>query len=82
MSKPRRSSASSVSGSGFRALGSRAPRHHWPLPAIASCLFALAGLRYTIHNWHHPERPSPWALPLIAIAIVLGAWNRTRRWRA
>jgi membrane protease YdiL (CAAX protease family) len=66
--------------SGFRAVTQpRAPRHHWPLPAILSILFALGGLRYTIHNWHHPDDPSPWATPLVAIAILLAAWNRFRR---
>jgi hypothetical protein len=71
-------------GSGFRAMGKsgRPQRHHWPLAAILSILFALAGLRYTIHNWHHPDNPSSLALPLVAIAILLGAWNRFRRGRA
>ena len=69
------------SGSGFRAVGNagQPPRHHWPVTAIASCLFALAGLRYTIHNWHHPDDPSHYAVPLVAIAILLGAWNRFSR---
>ncbi len=69
--------------SGFRALGdmARLPRHHWPMAAIASCLFALAGLRFTIHNWHHPDDPSRFAMPLIVIAILLGAWNRFSRKR-
>jgi hypothetical protein len=44
-------------------------------------LFALAGLRFTLHNWHHPDDPSPWATPLVAIAILLAAWNRIRRSR-
>jgi hypothetical protein len=67
--------------SGFRTIGKsgRTPRHHRPLAAIFSILFALAGLRYTIHNWHHPDYPSPWATPLLAIAILLGAWNRFSR---
>jgi hypothetical protein len=61
-----------ATSSGFRAMGKagRARRHHrWPLAAILSILFALAcalplpsfsrpGLRYTIHNWHHPDDPS------------------------
>jgi hypothetical protein len=68
-------------GSGFRAV-QRSQRHHWPLPAILSILFALAGLRYTIHNWHHPDDPSPWATPLVAIAILLAAWNRFSRTRS
>jgi hypothetical protein len=68
-------------GSGFRAVH-RTPRHHWPLPAILSILFALAGLRYTIHNWHHPDDPSRWATPLLAIAILLAAWNRFSRTRS
>jgi hypothetical protein len=36
-------------------------------------------LRFTIHNWHHPDAQSPWATPLVAIAILLGAWNRFSR---
>jgi hypothetical protein len=64
--------------SGFRAVA-RTPRHHWPLAAVLSILFALAGLRFAIHNWHHPDNPSPLALPLLAIAILLGAWNRFSR---
>jgi hypothetical protein len=47
--------------------------------AVLSILFALAGLRFTIHNWHHPDAQSPWATPLVAIAILLGAWNRFSR---
>jgi hypothetical protein len=70
-----------TTASGFRTIGKsgRTPRHHWPLAAIFSILFALAGLRYTIHNWHHPDDLSPWATPLLAIAILLGAWNRFSR---
>ena len=48
---------------------------------ILSILFALAGLRYAIHNWHHPYDPSPLAAPLLGIAILLGAWNRFSRRR-
>jgi hypothetical protein len=66
--------------SGFRTVR-RTPRHHWPAVAILSMLFALAGLRFTLHNWHHPDDPSPWATPLVAIAILLAAWNRFRRSR-
>jgi hypothetical protein len=67
--------------SGFRTVGNsrRTRRHHWSLAAVLSILFALAGLRYTIHNWHHPDDPSHWATPLLAIAIMLGAWNRFSR---
>lgn len=70
-------------GSGFRAVGKagQPPRHHWPLAAILSILFALAGLRYTVHNWHHPDQPSSLATPLLAVAILLGAWNRFSRKR-
>jgi hypothetical protein len=70
--------------SGFRAVGKSGQRrrHQWPVPAILSILFALAGLRYTIHNWHHPDDPSPWATPLVAIAILLAAWNRFSRTRS
>jgi hypothetical protein len=65
-------------GSGFRAV--HPPRRHrWPVPAVLSILFALAGLRYAIHNWHHPDDPSRLALPLLGIALLLGAWNRFRR---
>jgi hypothetical protein len=69
--------------SGFRALGKAGSpqRRPWSLAAILSILFALAGLRYAIHNWHHPNDPSPLALPLLAIAILLGAWNRFRHGR-
>lgn len=66
--------------SGFRRVTSRA-RHHWSLAAILSILFALAGLRYAIHNWHHPDTPSTLAVPLLGIAILLGAWNRFSRRR-
>jgi hypothetical protein len=66
--------------SGFRTVR-RTARHHWPAAAILSMLFALAGLRFTLHNWHHPDDPSPWATPLVAIAILLAAWNRFRRSR-
>jgi hypothetical protein len=65
-------------GSGFRAVH-KSPRHHWPAAAVLSILFALAGLRFAIHNWHHPDAQSPWAMPLVAIAILLGAWNRFSR---
>jgi hypothetical protein len=67
-------------GSSFRAVH-RTPRHHWPLAAVLSVLFALAGLRFTLHNWHHPDDPSRWATPLLAIAILLAAWNRFSRRR-
>lgn len=67
-------------GSGFRAVQTP-QRHHWPVAAILSILFALAGLRYAIHNWHHPDDPSRLALPLLGIAILLGAWNRFSRKR-
>ena len=66
--------------SGFRRVTKPArARHHWPLAAILSILFALAGLRYAIHNWHHPYDSSPLAAPLLGIAILLGAWNRFSR---
>ena len=70
-------------GSGFRAVH-KSPRHHWRVAAVLSItvlsiLFALAGLRFTIHNWHHPDNPSRWATPLLAIAILLAAWNRFSR---
>jgi hypothetical protein len=70
--------------SGFRAVGKSGERRRrqWPLPAILSILFALAGLRSTIHNWHHPDEPLPWATPLVAIAILLAAWNRFSRRRS
>ena len=83
MFKFKRSSGPAMPGSGFRSMGSasRPLRHHWPIPAIGSCLFALAGLRYTIHNWHHPYQQSALATPFIVIAILLGAWNRFSRQR-
>ncbi len=65
-------------GSGFRAV--HPPRRHrWPVAAVFSILFALAGFRYALHNWHHPDSPLPFALPLLGIAILLGAWNRFGR---
>jgi hypothetical protein len=68
--------------SGFRRVTKPGrTRHHWPLAAILSILFALAGLRYAIHNWHHPYDPSPLAAPLLGVAILLGAWNRFSRRR-
>jgi hypothetical protein len=57
------------------------PRDHSPWLGLLSILFALAGLRYTIHNWHHPDDPSVWATPLLAVAILLAAWNRFNRRR-
>jgi hypothetical protein len=65
-------------GSGFRAVHTPR-RHRWPVAAVLSILFALAGLRYAIHNWHHPDSPSQLALPLLGVAIALGAWNRFSR---
>ena len=62
-------------GSAFRAVHT-ARRHHWPGAASLSMLLALTGLRYAIHNWHHPDNPSQRTLPLLSIAILLGAWNR------
>ena len=83
MFKFKRPSAPAMTGTGFRTMGNAGSpaSHHWPLSAIGSCLFALAGLRYTIHNWHHPYQQSPYATPLIVIAILLGAWNRFSRTR-
>jgi hypothetical protein len=65
-------------GSGFRAVH-KSPRHYWPVAAVLSILFALAGLRFTIHNGHHPDNQSPWATPLVAVAILPGALNRFSR---
>jgi hypothetical protein len=63
---------------GFQPVQSSRTRARWPLAAILSILFAIAGLRYTIHNWHHPDDASSFALPLLAVAILLAAWNRFR----
>jgi len=70
-------------GSGFRAVH-KSPRYHWLVAAVLSIavlsiLSALAGLRFTIHNSHHPDNPSRRATPLLAIAILLAAWNRFNR---
>jgi hypothetical protein len=73
-----RTGKSACTASGFRRVTGRAC-HHWPITAILSILFALAGLRYAIHNWHHPCDPSRLAIPLLGIAILLGAWNRFSR---
>jgi hypothetical protein len=45
-------------GSGFRAVN-KSPRHHWPGAAVLSILFALAGLRFTIHNYNPSRRATP-----------------------
>jgi hypothetical protein len=39
------------------------------------------GLRFTFHDWHHSDTPLRWATPLLAIAILLAAWNRFNRSR-
>ena len=73
-----RKRAAPPAASGFRRVTGHT-RHHWPVAAILSILFALAGLGYVIHNWHHPDDPSRLAIPLLGIAILLGAWNRFSR---